>query len=60
MKSSALIALPEKNGWILERIKGSHHQFSHPDFAIVITVPHPGKDVKTGTLHQILKHAQLK
>ncbi|MBJ3815992.1 addiction module toxin, HicA family [Shimwellia pseudoproteus] len=60
MKSSELISLLEKNGWILARIKGSHHQFSHPDFAIVITVPHPRKDVKPGTLRQILKNAKLK
>ncbi|WP_071840850.1 type II toxin-antitoxin system HicA family toxin [Shimwellia blattae] len=60
MKSSELISLLEKNGWVLERIKGSHHQFSHPDFAIVITVPHPRKDVKPGTLRQILKNAKLK
>ncbi|QCJ69645.1 toxin HicA [Providencia heimbachae] len=60
MKSSELIRLLEKKGWKLERIKGSHHQFSHPDFSIVITVPHPNKDLKTGTLNQILKAAKLK
>jgi predicted RNA binding protein YcfA (HicA-like mRNA interferase family) len=60
VKSAELIKRLEKNGWILERIKGSHHQFSHPDFSIVITVPHPRKDMKPGTLHQILKSAKLK
>ncbi|CAQ83599.1 MULTISPECIES: type II toxin-antitoxin system HicA family toxin [Photorhabdus] len=60
MKSSELIKLLEKNGWTLERIKGSHHQFRHPDFSIVITVPHPRKDIKIGTLHQIMKDAGLK
>ncbi|HBT4785545.1 TPA: type II toxin-antitoxin system HicA family toxin [Klebsiella variicola subsp. variicola] len=60
MKSSELIKLLEDNGWILERIKGSHHQFTHPEFSVVITVPHPRKDVKKGTLNQILKNAKLK
>ncbi|MDC7868818.1 toxin HicA [Pantoea ananatis] len=60
MKSSELIKLLEKNGWQLERVKGSHHQFSHPEFSIVITVPHPKKDLKTGTVHQIMKAAKLK
>ncbi|MFB9996813.1 MULTISPECIES: type II toxin-antitoxin system HicA family toxin [Providencia] len=60
MKSSELIKLLEKNGWRLERIKGSHHQFSHPNFSIVITVPHPRKDLKIGTLNQILTVAKLK
>ncbi|HIE5373328.1 TPA: type II toxin-antitoxin system HicA family toxin [Proteus mirabilis] len=60
MKSSELIKLLEKNGWILDRIKGSHHQFTHPDFSIVVTVPHPRKDLKKGTLNQIIKSAKLK
>ncbi|WP_329502684.1 type II toxin-antitoxin system HicA family toxin [Klebsiella aerogenes] len=60
MKSSELIKLLEKNGWTLERIKGSHHQFTHPDFSELVTVPHPRKDVKPGTLNQILKTAKLK
>ncbi|MBZ7262465.1 type II toxin-antitoxin system HicA family toxin [Klebsiella oxytoca] len=60
MKSSELIKLLEQNGWVLERIKGSHHQFTHPDFSVVITVPHPRKDLKPGTLNQILKNAKLK
>lgn len=39
MKSATLIKVLQKNGWKLERIRGSHHQFSHPDFAHLITVP---------------------
>ncbi|WP_187652726.1 type II toxin-antitoxin system HicA family toxin [Xenorhabdus sp. PB62.4] len=46
----------EKNGWKLRRIKGSHHQFTHPEFAVVITASHPCKDIKPG----ILKDAKLK
>ncbi len=60
LKSSELIKLLEKNGWVLDRIKGSHHQFTHPDFSFVVTVPHPRKDLKKGTLNQILKSAKLK
>ncbi len=60
MKSSELIKKLEAYGWILERIKGSHHQFKHPDIALVITVPHPRKDIKPGTLRQIMKDAKLK
>ncbi|AZI53405.1 MULTISPECIES: type II toxin-antitoxin system HicA family toxin [Pantoea] len=60
MKSSELIKLLEKNGWQLDRVKGSHHQFSHPDFTNIVTVPHPKKDLKTGTAHQIMKDAKLK
>jgi predicted RNA binding protein YcfA (HicA-like mRNA interferase family) len=59
VKSSELIKLLENSGWVLERIKGSHHQFKHPNFLMVITVPHPRKDLKPGTLRQIMKDAGL-
>jgi predicted RNA binding protein YcfA (HicA-like mRNA interferase family) len=59
VKSSELIKLLENSGWVLERIKGSHHQFKHPNFPLVITVPHPRKDLKPGTLRQIMKDAGL-
>nr|WP_233169433.1 type II toxin-antitoxin system HicA family toxin [Serratia sp. ASV30] len=48
----------ESHGWVLQRIKGSHHQFP-PNSPLVITVPHPNKEVKLGTLRQIMKDAGL-
>jgi predicted RNA binding protein YcfA (HicA-like mRNA interferase family) len=59
LKSCELIKLLEKNGWILSRVKGSHHTFKHPDSCAIVTLPHPSKDIKTGTLRQILKKAGL-
>ncbi|WP_448665853.1 type II toxin-antitoxin system HicA family toxin [Serratia plymuthica] len=59
MKSAEPIRLLEREGWVLERIKGSHHQFKHPSSRLVITVPHPRKDLKPGTLRQIMKNAGL-
>ncbi|WP_168404426.1 type II toxin-antitoxin system HicA family toxin [Erwinia amylovora] len=60
MKSSKLIERLEENGWTLVRVKGSHHTFKNPDFTDLITVPHPSKDIKPGTLRQILKKAGIK
>ncbi|MBD2784030.1 type II toxin-antitoxin system HicA family toxin [Xenorhabdus doucetiae] len=60
MNSSDLMRLLEKNGWKLKRIKGSHHQFTHLEFSVVITVPHPRRDIKRGTLNKILKDAKIK
>ena len=60
LSSKELIKLLENNGWTLERVKGSHHQFRHPDFGYPVTVPHPTKDLKKGTLQRIMKDAQLK
>lgn len=59
MKSSVLIKLLEENGWVLIRVKGSHHTFKHAGFADLITVPHPSKEIKPGTLRQILRKARI-
>ncbi|WP_257264602.1 type II toxin-antitoxin system HicA family toxin [Endozoicomonas sp. ONNA2] len=60
MKSRELIKEMEAAGWILDRVKGSHHIYRHPDFKRSIPVPHPRKDLKKGTLEAIRKQAGLK
>ncbi|MFK8257185.1 type II toxin-antitoxin system HicA family toxin [Erwinia sp. AnSW2-5] len=60
MKSSKLIEVLEENGWTLIRVKGSHHTFKSPVSPNLVTVPHPTKDIKPGTLRQILKKAGIK
>lgn len=37
-----------------------HHQFKNENNPQLITVPHPDKDIPTGTLRSILKIAGLK
>lgn len=60
MKSSSLIKLIEKEGWELDRVKGSHHVFNHPNKTGIVVIPHPKKDIPKGTYHTILKQAGLK
>jgi predicted RNA binding protein YcfA (HicA-like mRNA interferase family) len=60
MKSVAIIKKLEQDGWRLVRITGSHHHFKHGSKPGLVTVPHPKKDIKTGTLNLILKQAGLK
>jgi predicted RNA binding protein YcfA (HicA-like mRNA interferase family) len=60
MKSADIIKKLEKNGWNLVRITGSHHHFKHVSKLGLVTVPHPKKDIKVGTLNSILKQAGLK
>ena len=51
----------EKRGWVLVRIRGSHHAFEMPGNPIAIIVPvHKNKDLKQGTQHGIMKDASLK
>ncbi|WP_089709958.1 type II toxin-antitoxin system HicA family toxin [Halomonas daqiaonensis] len=59
MKSSDLIRELEAAGWVLDRVRGSHHVFKHPDRPGAIPVPHPKKDLPKGTVHQIFKQAGL-
>lgn len=41
MKSSDLIKELEVDGWMLDRIKGSHHHFRHQQKPGTVTAPHP-------------------
>ncbi|WP_288739529.1 type II toxin-antitoxin system HicA family toxin [uncultured Rheinheimera sp.] len=59
MKSSDLIKELMLAGWVLVRVKGSHHQFKHPNHKLPVTVPHPKKDLGLGLVKAIRKQAGL-
>ncbi|WP_090206839.1 type II toxin-antitoxin system HicA family toxin [Pseudomonas asplenii] len=59
MKSRDLIAELEAAGWMLQRIRGSHHVFVHEKSPHSIPVPHPKKDLPLGTIRSIKKRAGL-
>jgi len=59
VKSKDLIKEIEKAGWQLVRIKGSHHQFKHPNHKLPLTIPHPKKDLQIGLVKAIRKQAGL-
>lgn len=45
----------QKEGWTLARTSGSHHQFTKD--GQTLTVPHPKKDLPTGTARAIARAA---
>jgi predicted RNA binding protein YcfA (HicA-like mRNA interferase family) len=45
----------ERCGWRLDRVKGSHHVFRHPEYTHRVVVPLHGKDLARGTLGQIVE-----
>jgi len=50
----------ERNGWKLERIKGSHHIYSHPRNVFPLPVPvHGNKTLAKGTQRAIMRAAGL-
>lgn len=57
MNSKQVIKKLEADGWYLDRIKGSHHQFKHPAKPGLVTVKHPDGDVPKGTLASIQRQA---
>lgn len=61
MTAEQLIRLLQKNGWRIERQKGSHVVLKNKAFDQNLSVPlHGKKDIPKGTLNQILKKAGIK
>ena len=60
MNSKDLIKELTKDGWIIDRVAGSHHVMKHPTKPGHVTVPHPKKDLGKGLVQAILKQAGLK
>lgn len=61
MKVRDAIKTLEKDGWRLDRTRGSHRQFKHSTKPGLVTVAgKPGDDLGPGTLNSILKQAGLK
>jgi predicted RNA binding protein YcfA (HicA-like mRNA interferase family) len=59
MKRADLIRELEAAGWRLDRVRGSHHVFKHPDRPGPIVVPHPKKDLGPGLTEAIRKQAGI-
>jgi predicted RNA binding protein YcfA (HicA-like mRNA interferase family) len=59
MKSAGLIRELEAVGWVLDRVRGSHHVFKHPGRPGHVVVPHPKKDLGIGLVTPIRQQAGL-
>ena len=55
--SRKILARLLREGWDQAGISGSHHKFRHTISGKVIVVPHPKKDLPTGTARAIAKFA---
>ena len=54
-----LIKLLEQRGFVLDRSKGSHQIYFNKEKKLRVVVPMHNKDLPTGTLHAILKQADI-
>ncbi len=57
MKSADLIRELRAAGWVLDRVRGSHHVFRHPGRPGHVVVPHPKKD--TAWTPEIARQAKV-
>jgi len=61
LKAREIIRILEKDGWSLDRQKGSHMQFRHPEKPGTVTVSfHGSKDLSKFDISSIRKQAGLK
>jgi predicted RNA binding protein YcfA (HicA-like mRNA interferase family) len=61
VKVREVIAMLERDGWVLVATKGGHRQYKHPVKKGRVTVPgHLGDELRPGTLNSVLKQAGLK
>ncbi len=59
LKPKQLIKALKRAGFVVDRINGGHYILYKDDSCPPITVPYHNKDLKTGTLHSILKQAKI-
>lgn len=59
LTSQQVIKILEKKGFVLDRSKGSHRIYIHPESRRRAVVPFHRKDLPQGTLRDILKQAGI-
>ena len=59
MQSADLVRVLRQAGWVLDRVRGSHHVFRHPERPGIVVVPHPRKDLGAGLVTAIRRQAGI-
>lgn len=60
MGSKEILKKLQSDGWEIVRTKGSHHQLRHPEKSGTVTVPHPKRELPTGTVRSIERQSGVK
>jgi predicted RNA binding protein YcfA (HicA-like mRNA interferase family) len=61
VRPEEVIRALERAGFVVERVKGSHHALKHPDKPhLHVTVAFHKKELPRGTLRSILKQADIR
>ncbi|MGD9552029.1 MAG: type II toxin-antitoxin system HicA family toxin [Candidatus Caldatribacteriota bacterium] len=59
LTSKKVIKILERKGFVLDRVKGSHRIYYHPESRRRVVIPYHRKDLPQGTLREILRQAGL-
>jgi len=59
LTSQKVIKILERNGFVLDRTKGSHRIYYHSESKRRVIIPYHKKDLPKGTLMEILKQAGI-
>ena len=59
VRGTLVVSALEKAGFVVARINGSHHIMRHPDGRNTTVPVHHGRDVRPGTLRNILRDVGL-
>ena len=59
LNAKKIIKILKEKGFILDRVKGSHHIYFHPETRKRAVIPMHKKELPKGTLIEILKQAGI-
>ncbi len=60
VSGKAFVRIALDHGWVLDRIKGSHHIMTKEGEDSILTIPvHANKPLKIGLLRALMKQAEI-
>jgi len=59
LRGREVVAALRRGGFVLVRIRGSHHLLRHPDGRVTVVPCHAGETIGPGLIGKILKDAEI-
>ena len=59
LRGREVVAALRRAGFVVARVKGSHHFLRHPDGRVTVVPVHAGETIGLGLMGKILKDAKM-
>ena len=59
LQAKELIAALARHGFVVSRVRGSHHFLRHPDGRTTVVPVHSGEDLGRGLISKILRDVKI-